>query len=157
MIFWGFEKQDLVYQRVTCDPPNYLYCFNNINRVLYILTSVWVMFAPNAGQNLLFHCFLFKKLKKRRKGNITLMWRVLEITVTPPTHIVHYTAHLHPTSLPVSYVFAPNHGIQLLMWIRLLSHGSLEFCNIFGTYFVYTSLHLSKTNLLFLFSNPIKR
>ena len=32
--------------------------------MLYILSSVCVLLTPNAGQNMLFQCFLCKKLKK---------------------------------------------------------------------------------------------
>ena len=36
--------------------------------VLYILTCIWVQHTPNAGQNMLFQSFLWKKLKKERKS-----------------------------------------------------------------------------------------
>ena len=35
--------------------------------MLYISTSVWVLHTPNTGQNMLFHCFCAKRLKKFRK------------------------------------------------------------------------------------------
>ena len=36
--------------------------------MLFILTSIWVLRAPNTGWNKLFQCFLYKKLKKEEKA-----------------------------------------------------------------------------------------
>ena len=36
-----------------------------LTHLLYILTSIWVLSTPNAGQNLNFQHFFAKKLKKR--------------------------------------------------------------------------------------------
>ena len=35
--------------------------------VVYFLTSVWVLNTPNADQNMLFHVFGIKKLKRGKK------------------------------------------------------------------------------------------
>ena len=43
--------------------------------ILNISTRVWVLHTPNAGQNMLFQCFLWKKLKKEETArNLTQNW-----------------------------------------------------------------------------------
>ena len=37
---------------------------------LYILTTMWVLRTPNAGRNMLFQCFLCKKVPRGRKSKI---------------------------------------------------------------------------------------
>ena len=44
-----------------------------VHCLLYILTSIWVLHTPNAGQNILFQYFFAKKLKKEEQA-----WNLLQ-------------------------------------------------------------------------------
>ena len=46
--------------------------------MLYILTSIWVLWTPNAGQNSHFHHFLCLKAKKMQKVT-NLDWNLAKI------------------------------------------------------------------------------
>ena len=37
--------------------------------MLYIMTSIWVLYTPNASENMLFNLFLCQKAERGRKSN----------------------------------------------------------------------------------------
>ena len=52
--------------------------------MLFVLTSVWVLRTPNAGQNMLFKCFFAKKLKicfgvknSKKFGNKQIFYKIV--------------------------------------------------------------------------------